>query len=253
MTIRSAAVVAALALLSAPAQATTVIDLGRTADQSNSGRTDGQDGNVRSYSADVDGTKVNVKAQGWTVIDGTIRQAFLGAYSGGGLGVTSSVEGNGSRSRHTVGNNTTIDFVTFQFDRLVTLDQMFLRAYGDTDAAILFDTTGLSQLAWHGSSAVSILSGMTGGFLSNGTNQSGWRDIGAGDSAGDLWIISAGNTVDANVDRFKVGTLSFSLAQQSAVPEPATWLMLLLGFFGIGGVLRRRHEADSAANVAFAG
>lgn len=28
----------------------------------------------------------------------------------------------------------------------------------------------------------------------------------------------------------------------TAVPEPATWLSLILGFFGIGAVLRRRHR-----------
>ena len=33
------------------------------------------------------------------------------------------------------------------------------------------------------------------------------------------------------------GTLSIS--QVAAVPEPATWAMMLLGFFGIGGMMRR--------------
>jgi hypothetical protein len=27
------------------------------------------------------------------------------------------------------------------------------------------------------------------------------------------------------------------------VPEPATWAMLIAGFFGLGGVLRRDHAA----------
>lgn len=253
MTVKSAALFAAMALIAAPAQATTVIDFGDTKGQSGANQSDGKDGNVRSYTAEADGTQVNVKAQGWTVINGNIQQAFLGAYSGGGLGVTSSLEGSGSGYRHTLGNGTSIDFITFQFDQLVTLDKMFLAAYGDTDAALFFDTTGLSQLAWNGASMTDILKGMSGGLLSNGTNGSAWRSVGAGDSAGDLWIISAGNFTDSYVDQFKVKGLSFNIAQQAAVPEPATWLMLLLGFFGIGGVLRRRQEADPAVNAAFAG
>jgi hypothetical protein len=34
---------------------------------------------------------------------------------------------------------------------------------------------------------------------------------------------------------------------QSAVPEPATWAMLLLGFFGLGAVLRRRRATPLTA------
>ena len=36
-----------------------------------------------------------------------------------------------------------------------------------------------------------------------------------------------------------------------AVPEPATWALLLLGFFGIGGMMRRRGEVQSTT-VTFA-
>lgn len=39
------------------------------------------------------------------------------------------------------------------------------------------------------------------------------------------------------------GTLSFALA---AVPEPASWAMMILGFGGIGGVLRRRRSDGPA-------
>lgn len=45
------------------------------------------------------------------------------------------------------------------------------------------------------------------------------------------------------------GDLSFSSA---AVPEPSTWALMLLGFAGIGTVIRRRRNAEVRANVQFA-
>ena len=39
------------------------------------------------------------------------------------------------------------------------------------------------------------------------------------------------------------GTLSFS----SAVPEPATWAMMIIGFTGAGVAIRRRRRDDSVA------
>jgi hypothetical protein len=32
-----------------------------------------------------------------------------------------------------------------------------------------------------------------------------------------------------------------------AVPEPATWAMMLIGFFGLGAALRRRRAAGALA------
>jgi hypothetical protein len=43
------------------------------------------------------------------------------------------------------------------------------------------------------------------------------------------------------VDNFQVG---------GAVPEPSTWAMLLLGFFGIGGALRRRRSVTTTVSYA---
>jgi hypothetical protein len=40
---------------------------------------------------------------------------------------------------------------------------------------------------------------------------------------------------------------SFDISAVSAVPEPATWAMLLLGFGGIGMMLRNRRKALSSA------
>jgi hypothetical protein len=41
-----------------------------------------------------------------------------------------------------------------------------------------------------------------------------------------------------------------SVTQTSAVPEPATWAMMMLGFVGIGAMTYRRKQNGSALNVA---
>lgn len=43
-----------------------------------------------------------------------------------------------------------------------------------------------------------------------------------------------------------------SLNVSAAVPEPATWAMLLLGFFAIGGVLRSRNTRQTVTSVSYA-
>ncbi len=43
-----------------------------------------------------------------------------------------------------------------------------------------------------------------------------------------------------------IAMVNFSIAQDAAVPEPATWAMMLIGFGGIGAAMRRRKR------VAFA-
>ena len=42
------------------------------------------------------------------------------------------------------------------------------------------------------------------------------------------------------------GALGGTITITPAVPEPATWMMLLLGFFGVGYALRRRKDEESA-------
>lgn len=68
----------------------------------------------------------------------------------------------------------------------------------------------------------------TGSFTSAGTLQLFYWDSNNGDNTG---------TVAANV----------VTRQGGAVPEPATWLMMLAGFGGAGLALRRRRSAITAA------
>jgi hypothetical protein len=49
-----------------------------------------------------------------------------------------------------------------------------------------------------------------------------------------------------------VHSQAFGQVQVAAVPEPATWAMMILGFFGVGGVAmaKRRREGGAAFRVA---
>ncbi|WP_068879215.1 PEPxxWA-CTERM sorting domain-containing protein [Phenylobacterium sp. CCH12-B4] len=52
----------------------------------------------------------------------------------------------------------------------------------------------------------------------------------------------AGNVLAA-VSQDGSVSATMGAAMSAAVPEPATWAMMLLGFFGLGGMLRRRQAA----------
>lgn len=47
-----------------------------------------------------------------------------------------------------------------------------------------------------------------------------------------------------------IGEVAFRTAATGAVPEPATWAMMLLGFGGIGFSIRRRRKAGAMAQFA---
>ncbi|HEX7947292.1 MAG TPA: PEPxxWA-CTERM sorting domain-containing protein, partial [Phenylobacterium sp.] len=50
------------------------------------------------------------------------------------------------------------------------------------------------------------------------------------------------------IPTFQDGTLRFvSIDTTGGVPEPATWAMMILGFGGIGAVLRRRRVLGATA------
>jgi len=50
---------------------------------------------------------------------------------------------------------------------------------------------------------------------------------------------------------FQIGDVNFSIAPVTgAVPEPATWALMLLGFGGIGLAMRRRQSATPALQAA---
>lgn len=62
------------------------------------------------------------------------------------------------------------------------------------------------------------------------------------------WTLS-GNASNIGTARFttaQIAGLSYGTATTAAVPEPASWMLLLLGFGGIGGLMRRRQATALA-------
>ena len=46
---------------------------------------------------------------------------------------------------------------------------------------------------------------------------------------------------------YEVGVDNFQIAGAGGIPEPATWAMMLMGFGGLGAMLRRRRAVHAAA------
>ena len=238
---------AALAL-AAPASAAEVV-LGMTG---NSG-VSGADGNGRFFSGSNGGTTVNVRASGWSIEGTTVRDSFLGAF-GTGLGVTSGDDAGGAGNRHVTDNQTRRDFILLQFDQAVQLVSGKFTTYElggqrDSDATIGFGTTAFdwrSQPALNNASVGTLGAMFSGGFTSLGTAGGGTRNLGTGTSTGNLWLVGADFVnLDRRTDGFKFSALTVN-SVESAVPEPATWAMMLIGFGAVGYSMRLRPSGRLA-------
>jgi hypothetical protein len=190
---------------------------------------------------------VNVRASAWSIDSGgTINAAQLGIWDQG-MGVRN---GTGDNS-HTVDNSGWTDFILLQFDQVVELSYAQFNTgwhgLSDTDATIGY----LANLGIPFGSAPA-LDGLPEGVLSVmnlyesgswGNSGNSWRDINPGDNTGNLWLIGASfNNPEGSykLDGFKLEKLKFEATP--AVPEPATWLMMILGFGLVGGVMRSQRR-----------
>ena len=182
-----------------------------------------------------------------------------------GLGVNPSGD-----NRHTVDNSGAYDFILLRFDQAVSLNgatftnlNWFNDSRPDTDATISYMnlnysaigqtyTTNLTNTAKTNFFNAAALPLYANGFSSD-TNTSGTStrsfNTGVNPNVGTIWIIGASiSNLDQKIDSFKLKSISYDLPDippsgGGAVPEPATWALLILGMGTIGAAMRRQKRA----------
>ncbi len=220
----------------------------------------------------TDGT-VNVRVSAWSIApNNVIRQASLGMWEYG-LGVQhsswnpSGPANYGADGHHTVDNSGWTDFLVFQFDQAVELENGFFWSdwdgLHDTDATIGYGdfASPYNQALNLNNQNISALSGFSQYLsLDNSGDEtqcnrgrctdvldSSYRNINPEGNVGNFWLVGAAFTnPDKHVDGFKLKKLTYDIPTPPppAVPEPGTWLMMILGFGLIGGFMRRRKAED---------
>ncbi|KQU61756.1 hypothetical protein ASG67_00775 [Sphingomonas sp. Leaf339] len=253
---------AATALVAAmPAQAATfVVDLN---DQMPAGTVTAGNpyGNIRTFTSVVGGETLNVKATAWSRANGgnAVQTAYLGQYidtvggTANGLGVINRNEGDGSTGNsHTIDNSVGLDFIVLQFSKAVTLTGGVLNAYAlngatarDNDAFVGADTlTGNWDQALSLTSWSAITAGLTASTTTSGNGTAAQR-FNLSNVTGNMWIIGASVNNADTLDAFKLAQITATTAV-SAVPEPATWAMMLVGFGMVAGAARYRRRKTTA-------
>jgi len=242
--------VAAMLAAAGPAHAATPISytfrtVGNTAEMGNYGNAIGFNTNKTST------LKLSVTAWQSNLFTNAITSAYLGAYSGG-LGVTGLGDARGANGLHQIDNaGGYTDFLMLEFNRPVTLDLIKTSSYGingivDNDAA-WDDASKFITSTWDS----------TTGFSSYYTVPWTWDGVAAGGSgvsratgattASSKWLVGAAFTplLDRD-DGFKLSSITVS-EQVAAVPEPASWAMMIGGFGLAGGAMRRSRRSKGKA------
>ncbi len=176
-----------------------------TVTMSGSTATSGNAGNTRTYSAGG----INVKASAWSRDKSTNQffSSYLGAY-GGGLGVTDQIEGSGGSNTHTVDNVGRDNYIMFQIDQNVILDQVRLGyVVNDSDMSLWIGTipNGFNTNLTLNAALLSSL----GFYEVNNTTSSSARtaDVNSGNVSGNVIVIAASVDDKCPDDRFKIEKL----------------------------------------------
>ena len=191
---------------------------------------------------------LQLSVTGWqsNLFTNTVTSAYLGAYAGG-LGVTGAGDAKGASGLHqidSVGFYT--DFVLLEFNRPVTLTSITTNSYSigglSANNAVWFGTSNAVTPAWNS----------TVGFANYAVSPSLWGNVAAGASgatrmtgattASTKWLVGAALGPLNSVDAFKLSSITVT-DSVAAVPEPATWATMIIGFGAAGVALRRRRVA----------
>ena len=216
----------------------------------NTTSTTGPAGNVVTFTGSQ-GTTLEVTAYSVYTSNGNsvLNQAYVGQYGSNGLGVTDAAE-NGSSPNHTVDDSGRTDILVFQFSKSVDVSSLTFTSFGDTDATV---TAGSTNVPISGTFTLSDWNALITAFgatstwqASPGNGSSGSRSVNGANETGNLFFVEAGNYPNSSAgtdDYFKIAGLS----ETPAVPEPATWGMMIGGLAAVGVSMRRRKTAVSFA------
>jgi len=131
------------------------------------------------------------------------------------------------------GGGTTIDTITFATPVVDPVMAIWSLGQGGRPASFVFDSPFTIESGGpsneYGGNPLTFIVGGVNGVEGNGTIQ----------FHGTFSSISWTNPLNENWYGFTVGTVS-------AVPEPSTWAMLILGFAGIGFMTYRRRNQSAA-------
>jgi hypothetical protein len=243
------AALTATVLLAQPAIASTVITF-----SGNSG-TDGADGNIRSYS----NGGISVQASAWSFEGNALEKAYLGAYSSG-LGVTNNDEIGNLSNSHTTDNVGQSDFILLVFNQAVNIASAGLTPFdvssdtNDNDALVSYASLA-GAFTSPAPTAIALNSSVWSSLFAHdynvpGNNNSPYNTaLNSGGNYGNVWLIGASRpNLDNRDDGFKLSSITVN----SAVPEPATWGMMLIGFGAVGAAMRRRKANAPRLNFNFA-
>ncbi|HEX5262002.1 MAG TPA: PEPxxWA-CTERM sorting domain-containing protein, partial [Phenylobacterium sp.] len=91
---------------------------------------------------------------------------------------------------------------------------------------------------------------LNGIALSTGENKFSLFDNGGATFSSVLFnTFAADHTTPENVDSLRqveISTTGGGVVRGGGVPEPASWALMILGFFGMGGLLRTRRRLAAA-------
>ena len=220
----------------------------------NGGKT-GSSTATRTYSDTKNGQTLNVKVTGWTDFGSFgINRSAVGSFGADGLGITNTIE-SGANGSHQADSYFGTDFFILQFDQAVSLTSAVFNTfdlYGsapDNNALIRWGTISNawnSDLPLTGYSGSALAKAFTGSAISYGNGSDGSRSLALGSTAiGNVWMISTMSPDAPKIfDAFKLAGVNVSTI--AAVPEPATWAMMLVGFAMVGAAARYRRRSTAA-------